>query len=95
MRRYYQVLSVDDSKNLYNVLIYKIFFSYIKDQTIYQLGIIKNKEELQQRLVKSTKIFLKKKNKKNNNMVAKDIKILVEYRNFFEYRKTFHNNFQV
>ena len=41
MRRYYQVLSVDDSKNLYNVLIYKIFFSYIKDQTIYQLGIIK------------------------------------------------------
>ena len=38
--------------------------------------IQRNKEKLQERLIKSIKFFLKKKkNKKNDNMVSNDIKI--------------------
>ena len=41
-----------------------------------------NKERLQKKLVKDTKIFLKKKNKKSGNMVSQKLKKqrLVEYR---------------
>ena len=41
-----------------------------------------NKERLQKKLVKDTKIFLKKKNKKSDNMVSQKLKKqrLVEYR---------------
>ena len=51
-----------------------------------------NKERLQKRLVKDIGVFLKKKKKKSDNMVAKDNKILPEdeKQKLAEYREKYY-----
>ena len=52
-----------------------------------------NKERLQKKLMKDIKIFLKKKNKKSNNMIVKVTKIsqkMKSKRLFVKYRKEYY-----
>ena len=56
-----------------NLLINQIFFHIFQNfLKIHQLNIIKiTKKDYKEKLVKDIKFFLKKKKKKNENMVAK------------------------
>ena len=59
-----------------------------------------NKERIQRKLVKAMKVFLKKKNKKSDNMVVKDIKIYQKMKKWEENemlrneKKTLHYNYK-
>ena len=60
----------------------KIFFIYIKiSKTLSAKYYQENKERLQKKLLKDTKIFLKNKKKKSNNMVVNVTKISQKMKN--------------
>ena len=60
----------------------KIFFIYIKiPKTLSAKYYQENKERLQKKLLKDTKIFLKNKKKKSNNMVVNVTKISQKMKN--------------
>ena len=55
------------------ILFYNFFLSIYKN--VHKILSKKTKKGFQKRLVKATKIFLKKKKKRSVNMVVNDIKI--------------------
>ena len=64
------------------MIFFIIFFTHVKmskdtSAKYYQ----NNREILQEKLVKVIKIFLKKKNKKSNNMIVNNTKIYLKMKN--------------